>query len=308
MSRAKGRGEPSPFIREQADSLRQHPAIGRVDHFLIPRGGIRGYLTAFIRLVNLLKREAYTVVHGHHGITGFLSTFGAWMSGSRASTVITFHGSDLNKRGIRQVSRIAARMADVPIVVSARMSRYLSIPHEVLPCGIEMHVESAMPTGVRKRLGIPERQFMVLFSSGFDRPIKDPEFAFEVVEQYRAQTGEELCLLELRGYSRMEVYALMRTADALLMCSVSEGSPQVIKEALLNGLPIVSNDVGDVAEICEGFEETHIIPKDVARFTEALRLVRSRSRRVPYNPALDRYDNGSVTRKLVDLYRRCSFS
>ena len=54
-------------------------------------------------------------------------------------------------------------------------------------------------------------------------------------------------LLELKGYNRVQVATLMQAVDAILMTSFTEGSPQVIKEALACGCPIVSVDVGDVS-------------------------------------------------------------
>ena len=74
--------------------------------------------------------------------------------------------------------------------------------------------------------------------------------------------------LELRGYSRSQVNQLMCAADALLLTSKTEGSPQVIKEAMACGCPIVSVDVGDVAERTSGVEGCYLVrtrePKDIA--------------------------------------------
>ena len=76
-------------------------------------------------------------------------------------------------------------------------------------------------------------------------------------------------LLELRGYTRSEVNQLMCAANCLLMTSKTEGSPQVIKEAMACGCPIVSVDVGDVAERTSGVEGCYVVPsrdpKDIAQ-------------------------------------------
>jgi glycosyltransferase involved in cell wall biosynthesis len=60
----------------------------------------------------------------------------------------------------------------------------------------------------------------------------------------------------------------MYNCDALLLTSKTEGSPQVIKEAMACGCPIVSVDVGDVAERVSGVEGCYIVrtrePKDIA--------------------------------------------
>ena len=51
---------------------------------------------------------------------------------------------------------------------------------------------------------------------------------------------------------------LMCAVDALLMTSFTEGSPQVIKEALACGCPIVSVDVGDVKERIDGVDGCYV--------------------------------------------------
>ncbi len=74
-------------------------------------------------------------------------------------------------------------------------------------------------------------------------------------------------LVELRGYDRTQIASLFYASDALLMTSFTEGSPQVVKEAIACGCPIVSVDVGDVAERIAGIDHCYIAkrtPEDIA--------------------------------------------
>ena len=137
----------------------------------------------------------------------------------------------------------------------------------------------------------------VLFAGAFDNAVKDPALAHQLIEIANNTTSEEFLnqqhkqhtstidranqhpctageieLIELKGYTRNQVTALMYNCHALLMTSKTEGSPQVIKEAMACGCPIVSVDVGDVAERTSGVEGCYVVPtrepKDIA---EALR-------------------------------------
>ena len=53
---------------------------------------------------------------------------------------------------------------------------------------------------------------------------------------------------------------LINAVDAVLLTSKTEGSPQVIKEAMSCGCPIVSVDVGDVAERTSGVDGCYVVP------------------------------------------------
>jgi glycosyltransferase involved in cell wall biosynthesis len=113
-------------------------------------------------------------------------------------------------------------------------------------------------------------------------------------------------LIELKGYNRDQVNALMYNCDALFMTSKTEGSPQVIKEAMACGCPIVSVDVGDVAERTSGVEGCYIVqtrePKDIA---QALLLAiayegKTNGREKVIEMGLS---NEQVAKRLVEIYK-----
>jgi len=63
----------------------------------------------------------------------------------------------------------------------------------------------------------------------------------------------ELLTVSKVYYTEMPWY--YSAADAMILCSDSEGSPTSVKEALACNLPVVSTDVGDVRRSCEESRE-----------------------------------------------------
>lgn len=61
--------------------------------------------------------------------------------------------------------------------------------------------------------------------------------------------------------SRIEVATLYQNADLMIMTSISEGSPQVVKEAMACNLPVISTNVGDVAHLLENVKNSAVANK-----------------------------------------------
>ena len=111
-------------------------------------------------------------------------------------------------------------------------------------------------------------------------------------------------MLELSGYSRQQVATLMQASDAFLMTSFTEGSPQVIKEAMACGCPIVSVDVGDVAERVSGIDGCFVARSDAQSLADALRQALAFDGRTRGREAVlrDGLTNTQVAAKLIGIY------
>ena len=289
-------GHFTPFIEEQISALQ---ALGvQIIRYGVTRKGITGYLRELPLLRRLIRAEQPDIVHAHFGLCGLLANLQR-----RVPVVTTYHGSDINVPKILRFSRIAMRFSAFNIFVSARsaslamgngqwaMGSNMAIrrrgeeakrrlgKYSLLPCGINIPKpwselqnqqvdQLTLNQWVQDKLSADVKH--VLFAGAFDNAVKDPELAKAACTSLLASSplASRLILVELKGYNRNQVNALMYNCDALLMTSKTEGSPQVIKEAMACGCPIVSVDVGDVAERVNGVKGCYVVqsrePKDIA--------------------------------------------
>jgi glycosyltransferase involved in cell wall biosynthesis len=296
-------GFPHAFVSEQANAIERGYNI-RIKHFLIRKGGFAGYLKGIIGLNKILKKESFHIVHVHYGLWTMVAIINKIIFFKKFKIVVTYHGSDIFKRSERLVSTLSSHLVSWNIPVTERMLKYLPANTSVIPCGIDILLWNVgSRPAVRTAHGWNDNDFVILFSSSFDRKVKDPAFAFKVVEKLKSTINKNVLLVELKGFRREQVSKLMLAADVLLMCSLSEGSPQVIKEAIINGLPVVSNDVGDVKTICLGIDNTFIIPKDVHAFVSTLQEISSHYSRVENQVTLiEKFDNRRIAEKVFSVY------
>ena len=269
-----------PFIEEQIAALQQ--AGVEIIRYGVTGKGIAGYLRELPALRRMIRTERPDIVHAHYGLSGLLANLQR-----RVPVLTTYHGSDINKPSILRFSKIAMRLSAFNIFVSKRnvsialspnslIASRLQNRYALLPCGITIPKPwSEMQNQLVEQLtlnqwvqGVWSKDVKhVLFAGAFDNAVKDPELAKAAMNELE-KLGVKAELIELKGYSRDQVNALMYTCHALLMTSKTEGSPQVIKEAMACGCPIVSVDVGDVAERVSGVEGCYVVrtrePKDIA--------------------------------------------
>jgi len=243
----------------------------------------------------------------------------------RRPVVVTFHGSDLlgeNLSGwVRKAfsrygvycSRRAAKAANGIIVVAQHLAKALRkvvTPEKVrvIPCGIDLERFKPMDSlSCKQQLGWDFRTFHVLFASNNGDPVKRPWLAKMAVEhQSRDRKGAPVQLHYMTGISNTEVPLWLNASDALILTSLHEGSPTVVKEALACGLPIVSVDVGDVAERIEGIEGCYLAEPEPTALAAKLSLVRENGTRLNCRTRLEELSILNVAQQLKQCYENVS--
>ena len=291
------KGHYAPFITEQVDALEKEGVQCR--YFGIDKKGCLGYLSHYRDFKRVIREFRPDVIHAHYGLSGLFANFQR-----KVPVVTTYHGSDINDKRLLPVSRLAIRLSAFNVFVSDKnieTARPRNGHYDLVPCGINLDDYPAMDSGeARSELGWKEDHHYVLFSGAFDNPVKNAPLAQAAVERL-----EGVSLVELKGYSRPQVARLMNAADALVMTSFTEGSPQVIKEAMACGCPVVSVDVGDVKDITAGVDGCYIAERRAESVASSLKKAlafgkRTEGRQVILNRDLT---NEVIAKKLCAIYQ-----
>ena len=240
--------------------------MGQTVHFFGIQGhGIWGYVRNYKGLKRIIQDYKPDVIHAHYGLSGLLATLQR-----RVPVVTTFHGSDINNPKVLPFSKIAMRLSAFTIFVSqknvdiARPTKKFAL----LPCGVNSDNFTEVPIGeARLKLQLEDTKKYVLFAGSFSNRVKNPELAQKAIALLK-----NVELIELKGYSREEVNYLMHAVDVALMTSHTEGSPQLIKEVMACGCPLVSVDVGDVKEVTAGVEGCYIVSREAEEIAEKLQI------------------------------------
>ena len=300
-------GRFAPFIEEQMVAL-QACGVEIIRYGVTGKGiaGYLRELPALLRMIRTERPDIIHAHYGLCGLLANLQRLVPVVTTYHGSDInvpsilrfskiamrLSAHNIFVSKRNVslalgNEAMRLLGDKAKGNGLLAIGMDHYrLNRRYTLLPCGVnlpkpwsEMHsqwVQNVLNTDAKH----------VLFAGAFDNAVKDPELAKSVIAFYNEAMGNRqwaidldanrqspmanrpIELLELKGYNRDQVNALMYNCDALLMTSKTEGSPQVVKEAMACGCPIVSVDVGDVAERVSGVEGCYIVPtrepKDIA--------------------------------------------
>jgi glycosyltransferase involved in cell wall biosynthesis len=301
------------FVKRQIDSLR---SAGVKTHsiFLRSRRNVRQVLIDIIRVRAQVKAVHPDIIHAHFGtMTGFIAA----LTAGCLPLVVTYHGSDLNPvpsislaRSLigRVLSQLTALRAERLICVSPELQTRLwwrRSKSVVIPTGVDLRRFSPTSTDeARSELGWNKDSYVVLFNAGKQPKVKRLDLAEDVLSRARERIGDiELRILDGR-VEAAQVALMMNASNCLIVTSDWEGSPNIVKEALACGLPILSVNVGDVHSTLTDIPQCRVTatrePDHLA--IELCQLLQARQRFEPPK-GLTSVSTGVVASRIIDVYR-----
>jgi len=251
------------------------------------------------------------IVHAHYGtLTAFLAVLSTALP-----VVITYRGSDLNPNRTRGwlreavgtlLSQIAALRAARVICVSNQLKSKLWWRRDrvsIIPTGVDTTLFYPRDLHeVRRELGWGKNERVVLFNAG-DPLCKRLDLALAAVQFAESLCGRIRFVVLDGNVSPDLVPSMMNASDCLLLTSDWEGSPNVVKEALVCNLPVVSVDVGDVRERLEQVHPSAIVLRDICQIGKAISDTLRQGQRSNGRESGNAPSTEVISQRIVSLYR-----
>jgi len=265
----------------------------------VPGERSRSPLDYLVHLARTLRAAGgdVDVVHANQGVVA-----PAALLVPRVPTVVSLWGTDLYGR-LGAVSRACARAATAVVVMSDAMADDLDADCRVVPHGVD--TERFRPRdrrAARDALGWRDDRAHVVYPYSPERPVKDFPRARRVVDAAAPGLAAEPVLHAVTGVPHAAMPTYLNAADALLVTSEHEGSPNAVKEALACNLPVVSTPVGDVPERLDGVRPSAVAATD-AGLADALVDVLARGERSNGRECVAGLDRDWTARELEGVYR-----
>lgn len=291
----------STIILNQGQSLTQKNID--IEYFKINGKGLLNYIYHIFKLGKYLKKKCFDLIHAHYSLSGITASL------ARAKPlVVSLMGSDVKEFWwSRLLIRIFKPLFWSACIVKTKdMADNLKVKNlQIIPNGVNMeHFVPIERNYAYEKLGwIPDKKHL-LFPASPDRPEKNVQLLYNCLEFIKGKNIIELHFFEDIPHNQTNLF--YNAADLVVMTSLWEGSPNVIKEAMACNCPIVSTDVGDVRWVfgnTDGCYITSYQPEDVA---EAILKALCFGKRTTGRERIKQLeiDSESVANKIIAVYNK----
>jgi glycosyltransferase involved in cell wall biosynthesis len=294
-----GEIEMSEVLVREGIEPRRVPRLGR-------RVRATDDLAVLLWLARELRRFQPDIVHTHTAKAGALGRLAARLVGV-PRIVHTFHGhvfdgyfSPLVTKAIVRTERALARLTDMVITISARQQSDIATKYRiaaldrtrVIPLGFDLRrfLEVDQHAGqLRSELGL-DPSTPIVSTVGRLTKIKDHALLLRAFARLHVPSalvlvgdGEERQALEALAVElgirtrvhflgfRTDLERVLADSTVVALTSINEGTPVALIEALAASRPVISTDVGGVADVLrDGTYGKLVRSRDPAAFAEGL--------------------------------------
>jgi len=287
----------SPIIKNQAESLKKQNID--LEYFTINEKGIKGYFKTIFRLRKYLQNNSYDIIHAHYSLSAFVASF----AGAKP-LVVSLMGSDVKaSSSFKWIIYIFNYLSWSTVIVKSK-DMYVSLGIKnahIIPNGINMDRFKPIDQELTQReLNWNSSKKHILFASNPNRNEKNFKLAKEAFDIMYNKNLELHYLVDIPNDKIPYYY---NASDVVLLTSLWEGSPNVIKEAMACNRSIVSTDVGDVKNVIKDTKGCYIVDYNATKISnciqKALKTSQTNGRTI-----VAHLDENIVANKIIKIYEK----
>ncbi len=243
--------KPGAVVYNQGESLKKQGV--KIDYFLVKGKGFLGYFRNIRKLANEISKSKYDIIHAHYSLSAFTATFALFFNRS-IPLIVSLMGSDTQIKGINHllVKFFSRFFWFRTIVKSKSMKKNICLRDNlVIPNGVDISKINALEKEIKiktKDLQEKTKTKTILFAADPCRKSKNYPLAKEAMNLL----NNKLKLKIVYNTSHEKILEEILKTDILLLTSLWEGSPNIIKEAMACNCPVVATDVGDIKWLFDG--------------------------------------------------------
>lgn len=249
------------FVKEQENAVcNEYPNVHYTIAFINGKFSKKEYITSIFKIRKLIKEKNFDLIHVHYGFSGLFLLLGKLPK--KIPVVITLHGGDIQIEQGKKIqvwfTKQILKKVNVAITLNEKMdkiARKYVKNTTIIPCSVNTDV--FYPPLISKVINLKEK-LHIIFPSDKNRFVKNYPLFEQTISILQNKYKLKCQISEIKNMSRLEVSNLYQKADLMIMTSISEGSPQVVKEAMACNLPVISTNVGDVSFLLENVRNSAV--------------------------------------------------
>ena len=291
----------SPIIKAQGESIKAQGV--EIDYFTIKGKGVKGYLSNIKPLRSALKNKSYHLIHAHYSLSAIFVSIAC----PKVPVIVSLMGSDVKRNFFykKLIAFFSYFFWKGVIVKSSLMHKILGLENAlIIPNGVNFNVFKEIDKSIAKKKVFFNDKKHIVFIANPKRYEKNYPLAKKAVDLLRNKNVELNVVYSERGIQQKEIPYYISASDVLLLTSLSEGSPNVIKEAMACNCPIVSTDVGDVRSIIESTEGCYLTSYNPIEVAEKLKLALDFSSRTTGRRDIYYLDSEIIAKEIVFYYNK----
>ena len=247
------------FVKEQMDAVcKIHQDISYTVFYINGKLSKIEYLKSIFKIHKRITEMNFDLIHIHYGLSGL---FLLKKIKKKIPVIITLHGGDIQIEQGKNIqvflTKLILKRVNMAITLNKKMDaivKQYTLHTKIIPCSVDTSTFTPSPNKSNSNIK------KIIFPSDRSRTVKNYPLFENVIKILRNKYNIQCSTIEIKNMSRTEVAALYNSSDLMIMTSISEGSQQVIKEAMACNLPIISTNVGDVSALLKGVKNSAVSP------------------------------------------------